>query len=281
MALTNIEKTKLEKLFAMNSGYVLDFSNRGFGEFITSATKKDIWSESYNQGSGSKANRLRAFWQIESDSIVGKLLLELVEYWNTKKQMNNEVISSSEQVLFNDCKKAATRLIKGNSPNSVSDNEMEEDFINREFKSISLTKLNLDNVTVAVITQRIEEIKKCLSIKASLSVIFLCGSTLEGILLNIATKYPQKFNEAVGCPKKENKPLPFPQWTLSSLIDVAYELRILQEDVKRHSHALRDFRNYIHPYQQALSGFTPHEHTAKISWQVLQAAIFEISNYSS
>ncbi len=34
--LTSIEKLKLEKLFDMESGYVLDFSNRTFGNFIES-----------------------------------------------------------------------------------------------------------------------------------------------------------------------------------------------------------------------------------------------------
>lgn len=32
--LTNIEKRNLERLFGMSSGYVLDFSNRTFEEFI-------------------------------------------------------------------------------------------------------------------------------------------------------------------------------------------------------------------------------------------------------
>ena len=55
------------------------------------------------------------------------------------------------------------------------------------------------------------------------------------------------------------------------------ELGFLKEDVKKFSHALRDFRNYIHPYQQAASGFNPDIHTAKICWQVLKAAIFQLS----
>ncbi len=70
-------------------------------------------------------------------------------------------------------------------------------------------------------------------------------------------------------------------WTLSNLIDVAYENRLLKEDVKKFSHSLRDFRNYIHPYQQVSSRFNPDEHTAKICWQVLITAIFQITNNKS
>jgi hypothetical protein len=60
---------------------------------------------------------------------------------------------------------------------------------------------------------------------------------------------------------------------LESLINVAHEVGLLSLDVKKHSHSLKDFRNYIHPRQQAVQKFNPDMHTAKISWQVLQAAI--------
>jgi hypothetical protein len=47
------------------------------------------------------------------------------------------------------------------------------------------------------------------------------------------------------------------------------------------SHSLRDFRNFIHPYQQHLLNFSPDKHTAKISWQVLQAVIDDLSKKKS
>ena len=37
------------------------------------------------------------------------------------------------------------------------------------------------------------------------------------------------------------------------------------------------FRNYIHPYQQMVSGFTPDEHTAKVCFQVLKAALASVA----
>ena len=151
---------------------------------------------------------------------------------------------------------------------------------NIEFKNISFDNLGLDYAVTEVLKQRFEEIKKCLNVKAPLAVVFLCGSTLEGILLGMANKYPQKFNQSKCSCKKYDKVLPFSDWDLSSLIDSAQDVGLLGEDVKKYSHTLRDFRNYIHPYQQIRSNFNPHEHTAKISWQVLRAAIYEISNYN-
>ena len=86
--LTNLEKQIFEKLFDMKSGYVLDFSNNSFQEFIKTGVNIDIFDEKYEKAcddSGyancSKANRLRCFWDIESDPIVYKLLKELLEYY--------------------------------------------------------------------------------------------------------------------------------------------------------------------------------------------------------
>ncbi len=60
-------------------------------------------------------------------------------------------------------------------------------------------------------------------------------------------------------------------------IDVACEIDLLKPDVKKFSHGLRDFRNYIHPYEQMNSGFTPDEHTAKMCFQALKAALASVA----
>jgi hypothetical protein len=154
----------------------------------------------------------------------------------------------------------------------------EDDFLEREFSEISIDNLGLDGVVTEIIKIRFEEIQKCFNAKASLSVIFLSGSTLEGILLGIALNYPREFNQAISSPKdKEGKVKQFPAWSLSNLIDVASETGFLKEDVRKFSHALRDFRNYIHPYEQLSSQFNPDEHTAKICLQVLKAAIYQLT----
>ena len=53
--LTSSEKRKLERLFSMGGGYVLDFSNRTFSEFIEESVRRDIYDARYDYGSGSKA----------------------------------------------------------------------------------------------------------------------------------------------------------------------------------------------------------------------------------
>ncbi len=214
-----------------------------------------------------------------------KNLFAPVNYIGRINELDNLIKDFNQYLAFDDWK----IIRKGKEITFAKANEIdlektliandEEDFLNKEFEEISIDKIGIDSVIADVLSFRLEEIKKCLSVNAPLSVIFLCGSTLEGILLGIATKYPTEFNQAKASPKDDdNKVKKFHNWTLNDFINVAYELRILKEDVKKFSHSLRDFRNYIHPFQQVSSGFNPDEHTARISWQVLKAAIFQIAN---
>ncbi len=78
--LTGPEKRAFERLLAMGGGYVLDFSNRTFSEFIMESTGRDIYDDRYDYGSGSKANRLRGFWREEPNHVVAKLTGELVDH---------------------------------------------------------------------------------------------------------------------------------------------------------------------------------------------------------
>jgi len=108
--LSSFEKLKLEKLFEMGGGYVLDFSNRTFREFVLDNVGVDIYDSKYDYSSGSKANRLRAFWNAESNYLVSKLIFALLEYWKAQKLLNHQEISQAEQDLFNECQKIAERL---------------------------------------------------------------------------------------------------------------------------------------------------------------------------
>lgn len=74
-----VEKKTLEKFLKMEHGYVLDFSNRTFQEFIMECTGLDIDDENIG-GTGSKANRLRHFWTHQPDHVVGKQLKGFVDY---------------------------------------------------------------------------------------------------------------------------------------------------------------------------------------------------------
>jgi hypothetical protein len=78
--LTFAEKQKFEQVFGMGSGYVLNFTNRTFEEFIRESTGRNIYDSRYDNASGSKAHRLRMFWQKEDNKLVGKLLTDMLDY---------------------------------------------------------------------------------------------------------------------------------------------------------------------------------------------------------
>jgi hypothetical protein len=116
--ITSFEKVKLERLLGMDSGYVLSFSNRSFSEFILENSGMNIFNEKYNYASGSKANRLRAFWKLEENKTVGKLLFSLIEYWKLQKEIGSQLVTFSENSLYEECLAVTQRLI--NDQPSVS-----------------------------------------------------------------------------------------------------------------------------------------------------------------
>lgn len=80
--LTHIEKQKLERELSMGGGYVLDFSNRTFEEFFREVVGVAIYDAQFSEGSGSKANRMRAFWRIASGKQLQLMLNGLLEGWS-------------------------------------------------------------------------------------------------------------------------------------------------------------------------------------------------------
>jgi hypothetical protein len=77
--LTNTEKRKFERLLGMGGGYVLDFSNRTFDEFVTDTVGRNIYDSKYDGHGDSKANRLRGFWQAEPNYLIAKLMRPLLD----------------------------------------------------------------------------------------------------------------------------------------------------------------------------------------------------------
>ena len=90
----------------MSGGYVLDFSDRTFGEFVLEVVDKDIHGEKYTADGASKAKKLRAFWRLESDYTVGRLLLALIDY-------EASLGANSNAALAEKCRQTATRLLAG------------------------------------------------------------------------------------------------------------------------------------------------------------------------
>ena len=154
-----------------------------------------------------------------------------------------------------------------------SSQQKENEFLSRDFADLRFDGMGLEPAVQIVIEQRVKEIENCFAANSPLAVILLVGSSLEGILLGVAQQFPRQFNSASAAPKdKTGTTRAFQEWALNGFIDVARELGLIEHDTQRFSHVLKDFRNYIHPFQQLASEFSPRDHTAKICLQVFKAA---------
>ena len=101
--LTFIERDCFEKLFGMGSGYVSDFSNRTFQEFVYGVMSIDIYAKYPGL---SKAKILRAIIAEYDNVSVGKLLLELMRYMQAKG-----MIVDGDRDTFKQCADIGNRLI--------------------------------------------------------------------------------------------------------------------------------------------------------------------------
>ena len=271
-SLTDIEKRYFEKLFGMGSGYVLDFSDATFGELFR-RHNVDIHGRKYQTIGTSKAKKLRAFWGSEPDRLVGAVLSEMLDSYEADCELNAKDI---DRALLEKGRDIIGRIT--GRPVVLNAARKESDFLDREFTFPSIQKLPIDAQVAPIIEARLDEARVALDAGAHLSVIFLCGSVLEAVLIGGAQQAPASFNQASATPKTSTgSPKRFREWSLAQLIDVACEVGVLKLDIKKFSHGLRDFRNYIHPYQQLNSGFTPDKHTAKVCFQVLAAALASLA----
>jgi hypothetical protein len=157
----------------------------------------------------------------------------------------------------------------------------EQEFLKKKFDDhLVVADLHLDPSITPYLQDRIDEVQACPKDEVALGTIFLLGSTLEGLLLAVALLDQPKFMKANAAPKdKLGNVLKIYDWKLVSLIDVAHEVGILDVDVKKFSHALRDFRNYIHPYEQMSQAFRPTDNTVVICWHVFKAAFEQLQAY--
>lgn len=107
--LTYIEKANVENFLGMKSGYVLDFSDRTFQEFVNDAVGLDINEEKYHYSSNSKANRLRQFIKTESNYTFGKLLSAFCDYWLSKVR-TGEIDPRNDENSYKECVKIFEKL---------------------------------------------------------------------------------------------------------------------------------------------------------------------------
>lgn len=93
-------RLKLESILDMSGGYVLDFSNDTFADFVRSSLGFDPYTK--YSGDLSKARLLRRLWEREPMASVAKLNLDLLEYWRASLRLANRAPSETQEALRQD-----------------------------------------------------------------------------------------------------------------------------------------------------------------------------------
>jgi hypothetical protein len=135
---------KFEELFGMRSGYVLGFSNQEFAEIFRDLLRIDIYSEKYSIHGDSKANRLRAFWEIEENYNVAKTLLVMLDiYLYERKQKAIELMRPIKlpNDLFYECQNIAKRMLQGSCFTSLNEIKGLAKAFNAEYLSEQINRI--------------------------------------------------------------------------------------------------------------------------------------------
>ncbi|MDA8025242.1 MAG: hypothetical protein M0T78_01690 [Actinomycetota bacterium] len=199
--------------------------------------------------------------------------LELLECWRVAKQLAGVEPKPFELAIHDEL------IAQLSVPTSNAD-PANTAFLAKDFTRVDLASLPSVLTSAQVVAARLGEIERCLEAKAPLAVVFLVGSTLEGLLMDLAVAQAATFTAATAAPRIRGTVKPVQEWKLGELIAVARELRVLSEDIARHAEHVRNFRNYIHPRQQLKESFEPRMETALIAQQVLRGALIDLEALS-
>ncbi len=124
--MTYIEKDYFERLFDMETGYVLDFTNYAYQRFVADTINIDVYKKYHDL---SKAKILRAIMDDCDNVTVGKLLLGLMQYMQAR-----ELVTGEKKEIFQKCTEIGYRLIGKKVSAKTVDTVPESQKIEFDFK---------------------------------------------------------------------------------------------------------------------------------------------------
>ena len=124
--LNSVERKRLEKILEMGSGYFLEMSNRSFAEFFRTDFGIDIYDDKYYFNGNSKANRMRAFWDLESDGLVGKVLFAIFSNWDIYASSSNGSIVPDQiwEIVYRLNPNLKKKTVVGKKEETISEDEI-------------------------------------------------------------------------------------------------------------------------------------------------------------
>ena len=273
-SVTSVDLRVVNTVLGMGGGYVLDFSDRTFEEFFAELGV-NIEEERYHVDGRSKAKRLRCFLKQTPAPLSGRVLAALLDYRVVAEgapTVSADLLARYSQIVQR--LGGASRPERAQAAAPVVQSEAE--LLARVFRPEALARLPLDAGLQAVLRSRMNEAQRCIQHDACLAAVILCGSVLEGLCLGVGSYDPQRVNRAFTAQYSQTAPR-LHEWKLRQWIEVLERLGDLTPNISKFGHALRDFRNYVHPRQQLATNFSPDLHTARISFHVVAAAIDDLA----
>lgn len=110
MALDKKKQKFIEQYFDMSTGYVLHYVNRTFAEFFEQFDI-DIYDDKYSDIGDSKAKRFRSFFNQHSDSLIGKVLLAMIEEYDIERDSRSYSLPNHNDALRQRCLDIANELV--------------------------------------------------------------------------------------------------------------------------------------------------------------------------
>lgn len=185
-----------------------------------------------------------------------------------REQLNRILVLDGLEVSLVDTKPQLKEVTPHVLPDKVSTSQ----YLRPDFR-----KLTPDQELAAILQSLWDEALKSMSAQAYLATLILLGSILEGALLAVIGKNMQTACSSSKSPKdKQGGTKHINDWTLNERIEVASDCGWINRDRLRHSHALRESRNLVHPSARKRLGEAPDESTCNISWQVVQAVVGDL-----
>lgn len=141
----------------------------------------------------------------------------------------------------------------------IEENEIPPITEKRDFPFIS------DNELRKILERDYLEIQRAFIAQCWKSVIIMCGSAIEAILLDLLKQDEEKAKSSQKAPEEKN----LEKWSLNNLIGVAIDLELVTEGIFKLSHSVREYRNIIHPGNEIRNKIEFGKEEARISIEVL------------
>ena len=124
-----------------------------------------------------------------------------------------------------------------------------------------------------IIARDYSELQRAFASKCWKSVIILSGGAIEAILTDLLVAKSDKAISSPAAPKQPD----ITKWTLSNLMDVSTDLKLISLGVEKLSHPIREYRNLVRPGLELREKLKFDAEEARIALEVLNLLYHDLS----